>query len=71
MGNYAVIRELDGMVINTIVASSEYQPPAGHIAVLMTENNYGGPGWTWTGSTFIDPSPAILDSPVGDASGGD
>lgn len=68
METYAIVRESDGLVINTIVATSAYQPPAGHIVVAMSPTLYGGPGWFWTGSAFVDPNPAPPD--LGDASGG-
>lgn len=55
MANCAVVRELDGRVLNTIVAEPTDLAPNGCVLIEMTPDNYGAPGWTWNGVQFVPP----------------
>lgn len=58
MADCAVVRSSDNMVINTIIALPTDPAPEGCYLVEMSENSYGGIGWTWDGTYFIAPEEA-------------
>lgn len=56
MTTCAVVRYLDNIVVNTIIADPNDLAPEDCFLVEMTENNYGQIGDTWDGTNFIRPS---------------
>ncbi len=52
---YAIV--LDGLVDNVVIwdGQGEVPGPVGSIAVLLTDEPCG-PGWTYDGTTFAEPS---------------
>ena len=60
MPRYNVIRDSDGLVVNTVMLalSSGWSPPEGHSVRLAPVN--GSPGDTWNGSRYV-PAPVAPD----------
>lgn len=64
MASCAVIRKIDGLVINLIVADVLTDAaPFGCVLVDTTEKPCGI-AWTFNGSEFIDPYPVDPNPPV-------
>ncbi len=63
MANYAVIQ--NNIVTNIIVADSKEiaEEVTGLLCIEYTEENPVGIGWTWDGTSFINPF-AIVEEPV-------
>ena len=49
---YALILEATGLVVNTVVADEDWEPPDGYIKIQF---DTAGIGDTWDGSQFIRP----------------
>lgn len=60
--NYAYVDKATGIVLNTIVADSNYQVPEDKLLILIPEGIMCNIGWFWDGASFIDPNPPIADS---------
>ena len=57
MSNCAVCQLTDGLVINMIVAEPTDPPYDGTQLILIPDGVRCDIGWTWDGTTFIDPNP--------------
>lgn len=53
----AVVRVLDGLVINIIIAQPGDMPPEGCELIEIMNGQPCDIGWYWAGVEFIDPNP--------------
>lgn len=60
----AVVRLVDGLVINIIMAQPADEPPIGCELIEIMNGQPCNIGWYWDGTTFIDPNPPPPDEVV-------
>ena len=71
MASCAVVRKIDGLVINLIVADPVVDAAPFGCALVDTTNQLCGIAWTFNGSEFINPYPVNPNPPLVVDSNGD
>ena len=56
----AVINKNDGVIVNIIIAEPIELAPIDCYLIGIPEDTFCDIGWSWDGSSFIDPNPQVV-----------